>query len=378
MEPRRAGIRFPQLALHRWVTAVTIVLFSWVLVSPETYFFPRFAGVATDSSSYVAWAMSIAIDGDLDFSNEIADRLNIYPNGHARPVHPAGPGIMAAPVVAILSLGDRLSGHPVIEDRAQLGGSWSYFGYLVASAGALIGGLLLASRSVLSMTRSLTPTFVILVLAGTGIPYYALKQSTIGHSFEFLAAVLVLFGVVRLRRNDRGPLLSMLLIGAGVCFSLLVRPANVNVVLLPLLVHLMLELAHSGLEMQRTRPSTSRRLASGTAVGLVGTFGVNALIYGSPYPSFRQQYGNPAVRAAEVLEVTSSTAIEASLTLGPLAAAREFIVDTTPRAQTALGRLSDLPTIVFTQEYGLLWFMPIVPTGGLLLIVSLAVLWRRR
>lgn len=362
---------------RRWGTVLVIVFFSWALASPERYFFPDFAKTTADDASYVAYAISIALDGDLDFSNEIANRLTRFPNGQVRPAHPAGPGIMAAPVVAVLSLGDRLIGHPVIEDRAQFGGSWSYLGYFIASAGALIGGLLLASRATLAIATSLSPRFLLVILAGTGLPFYGLKRFTMGHSFEFLAASLVLWGVVRLRRHDRDPLRSMLLIGAGVTFSLLVRPANVNIVLLPVLVHLVLELAPGTLVRPRARESASRWLAGGTALGLVGMFWMNAFLYGTLYPSFRQQYQSPRVEVAEAAPSASGTTIETS-SLSSFAAAIEFVSDTTPRALMAMNRVSDIPTVLFTQEYGLLWFMPIVPIGGVLLLVSLGTLWRRR
>lgn len=368
MSRQRRTTGSPRLSLRRWGTVAVIVLFSWALASPERYFFPNFANTAADDATYVAYAMSIALDGDLDFSNEIAARLTTYPNGLTRPVHPAGPGIMAAPIVAVLSVWDRVSGHPVIDDREQLGGSWSYFGYFIASAGALIGGLLLASRTALAMTRSLSPLFLILVLAGTGLPFYGLRRFTMGHSFEFLAVTMVLWAVVRLRQSDRPPLPSMLLLSTGVALSLLVRPANVNIVLLPVIVHLLFTLVPRAAEEKTARTSASRWLAGGTVLGLTATFATNAFLYGTPYPSFGQQYGSTRVQAPE----------GESSRQGLVSAATEFFADTIPRAMTALSRVSDIPTVLFTQEYGLVWFMPIVPVGGLLLVVSLIVLWRRR
>ena len=317
--------------------------------------------------------MSLALDGDLNFSNEVADRLVVYPNGRIRPVHPAGPGIMAAPFVAVFSLGDRLSGHSVIENRAHLGGSWSYFGYLVASTGALMGSLLLAARSTLATTRALSPQFLILILAGSGIPYYGLRKFTFGHSFEFLAATLVLWGVLRLRQQNRSSLQSSLLIAAGVAFSLLVRPANVNVVLLPVIVHLLLDFVPETSAGPRADKSAFGWLSGGTVLGLVGTFVANSFLYGTPYPSFRQQYLSPIATSVEAASAAAETS-----TRGLVAAAFELGSDTAPRALTAVSRVSDLHTIVFTQEYGLFWFMPIVPIGLLLLILSLVMLWRRR
>lgn len=198
-----------------------------------------------------------------------------------------------------------------------------------------------------------------------------------GHSFEFLAASFVLWGVVRLRRQDHNPLWSMLLVGAGVTFSLLVRPANVNIVLLPVLVHLLLDLVPGNLGEQPERRFTPGWIASGTALGLAGAFGSNAFLYGTPYPSYGQQYWSPPVNAVEVAAAPSGTALTAS-SLDPLKATVEFASDTAPRALTAVSRVSDIRTILFTQEFGLFWFMPIVPIGALILIVSLVTLWRRR
>ena len=371
--------RTSPIGLRRMGMLTLIVFFVWSLAAPERLFVPRFANKAADDATYLAYAMSIALDGDLDFSNEIADALIIYPNGRIRPVHPAGPGIMAAPVVALFSVGDRLAGHPVIGDRAQLAGSWTYFGYLVASATALVGGLLLASRAASTITRSLSPAFLVLVLAGTGLPYYGLKRFTMGHSFEFFAASLVLWAVARMRRHDLDPFRPMLLVGAGVMLSLIVRPANVNIVLLPSLAYLLLELAATSAGQQSAKASSPRWLAAGTLLGLAGTFLTNAFLYGTPYPSFRQQYLSPRVAPDSAGSPPAETGemVDAS-TQGLLSAAIEFVADTTPRALAALGRVGDLPNVLLTPEYGLLWFMPIVPIGGGLLLASLVTLWRRR
>ena len=350
-----------------------VFFFVWTLATPEQFFFPRFMG-GGDDATYVAYAMSAALDGDLDFSNEIAGQLIVSPNGQIRPVHPAGPGLVAAPLVAIFSVGDRLTEHPVVDDRAQLGGSWSYFGFFLASASALIIGLLLTSRSVLSLTATLSPKFLTIVLAGTGIPYYGLKRFTMGHSFEFFAAGIILLAVVRFRRANCNPLLSAMSIGAGVALSLLVRPANVNVTFLPALVYFLMQLFPSNLTSPRIKAAALRWIATGTLLGVVFTFASNSALYGTLYPSFGQQYLSSEVR--ENSQDVNQGGIGA--TSPSLASSiNEFVVDTTPRAMTAFGRLSDLSTIVFAQEYGLLWFMPIVPVGGLLLLLSLIVVWRQ-
>lgn len=352
----------------RWTAYFVIAFFSWALASPENYFFPRFAGTGADDASYVAYAFSLGLDGDLDFSNEIADRITTFPNGRALPVHPSGPGLMAAPVVAVFSLVDRANDHPVINDRTRIAGSWSYFGYLATSAGSLMGGLLLTTRTALLISNRLSPLFLVLILGGSGLAYYGLRQFTMGHSFEFFASSMVLWAVVLLRRRDFDPIWAYLMLSAGVSLSLLIRPANVNIVLLPLLAYLIMQISSNVQVLRSANRPQFWWLAAGTLTGLFGTLAVNAILLGTPYPSFRQQYSSEGVQAS--LEGHQSP-------LGLLDAARELAADIAPRAGMALRNLSDLQTVIFTQEYGLLWFMPIVPIGGLMLIVSLVLLGRR-
>lgn len=342
---------------------IVVVFLSWSLASPENLFFPTFAYTNDDDASYVAYAMSLALDGDLDFTNEIAGRLTTFPNGHVRPVHPSGPGIMAAPVVALFSVGDRLSSHPVIDNRGQFGGSWSFLGYLVASLSALIAGISLLSRSILSIVSRLSPSFIILAICGAGVPYYGFKRFTMGQSFEFFAAALVVWAIVRLRRLDSNPLVSAFLVMLGVACSLLSRPANINIVLLPIIVHLILSLVARTSNPRETRADSARWAVVGTTFGLALTFVTNAFLYGSYYPSFGMQYLSPGFDIANAMSIAGSV--------------NAFVSDTVPRAAQALSRVSHLPIVVFTQEYGLLWFMPIVPIGGILLFGSLILTWRR-
>jgi hypothetical protein len=286
--------------------------------------------------------MTLGIDLDLDYSNEIANRVLERPSGSLTPTHPIGPGIVAAPFVGAFSLVDRALGQPVIHDRTAFAGSWSIFGFFVASASALLAGAWFYLRSFELLQVRLSRPFVLLLLAGTGVAFYGLNRFTMGHSFEFAASALVLWASVALatehphpqvRGLRRGPILVAL--ASGIVLSLLIRPANVNILLLPSIMWTSLRM-HEGRGPGLVTRAAIRRLALVLVPSGVVLFALNRVLYGAFIPSRSQMYGSrPRGVLDQVMEVILA--------------------------------LPSLRHVLFSSEYGIVYFMAIVPIGITLL-----------
>lgn len=315
--------------LSRSVPATVLIFLAvWGLASPAMVFQPLLFG---DDASYVAHAMTIAIDFDLDYSNEIATRVRERPSGASTPTHPIGPGILAAPFVAAFSLVDRAIGHPVIIERAQFSGTWSFLGFYAASAGALLAGAWFYVRVFSALGVRLSRAFVLLLLAGTGVAFYGLNRFTMGHSFEFAMAGLVLWASVLLsvHRRWRGLLVGALVL--GIVLSILIRPANINIVILPALTWTALRVTGVSHRPLLERAET-RRLLLFVAPGVLLLMLFNLALYGFVFPSRNQMYG---MRSRSLYEQLTEV----------------------------VRALPSLRHVLFSSEYGIIFFMPVVPVG---------------
>jgi len=213
-------------------TAGGIVILAVLLIATPSRIFAD--GLSADDASYVAHAFTLAFDGDLDYSNESFDWVVEGPNG-SRPAHPIGPGLAAAPVVALFAVIDRLEGNAIVSDRTQVSTSRAILGFYVASVIALGGAiyaLVMAIRMV--MDRPEARKTIIIAIMGSGIPFYALNRFTMSHSFEFLFLSLMILAGVRLVRTQQNRAATWLLLGLSSSMTLLIRPGNLPFLLLPL------------------------------------------------------------------------------------------------------------------------------------------------
>jgi hypothetical protein len=208
----------------------------------------------------------------------------------------------------------------------------------------------------------------------------------------------------------------MFLLALGIASSLLVRPANINIVLLPPLVQmLLLRFAPEDGDTGVWRPAGRWRLALGVGVGTGVAFLTNVLLYATPYPSLARQYsgvpsgptpGTTSASAGPASGVVSPSGSEAAASAGspPASATRpddastgspqvseepssivsdapweallDFAADTAPRAVDAAMNILDLRIVLLSQEFGIVWFMPVAAIGGILLLATLVSEWR--
>jgi hypothetical protein len=330
-----------KLSPHRLFEAVAIVLVLWGLTSPSMIFQPSLFG---DDASYVAHAMTIGIDLDLDYSNEIATTVRERPSGVMTPTHPIGPGLLAAPFVGAFSLVDRALREAVIDDREHFGGTWSILGFFVASSGALLVGAALYLQAFGLLDVKLSRRFALLLLGGTGVAFYGLNRFTMGHSFEFATAALVFWAAVALSTAGHRRGLKLALLAAGVVLSLLIRPANVNIVLLPVIIAMFLRAG----EIQQSPLITRReagRFALTASAAIAVLLMLNQTLYGYVLPNRSQMYGS---RSRGVLD--------------------QFI-------EVVLA-LPSLRYVLLSSEYGTLYFMAVVPVGITLLAATAVSHWQ--
>lgn len=242
-----------------------------------------------DDTSYLSHAFTIGLDFDLDYSNEIA---TTFIKGRQFPVHPIGSGLLAAPFVAVFGILDRVGNHLVINERISHTGSWAFFGFLFAVNLYFLTALFLYWSSLNLFNVKYSVGVNLLIMLSTGVIYYVLGRFTMSHGFEFFSLALCLYTASKFSRNLCVCVQSYgfwcLFNGLSVVLSLLVRSANLPVIILPYLVLLMYS-------VEFNRSLTWRPIAILTLSLLLWLipYGIwNYVMFGDMLPEMDQVYGN--------------------------------------------------------------------------------------
>ncbi len=309
-----------------------------------------------DDVTYLSYAMSLGIDGDLDFSNELKCCQNMALNGRV-PGGFYGAGLMAAPFVFLFSLADRATGHAVIEDRSQFLHSWSYFGFSFAVHFYFLAAVFLLLRTARRLDRRAGPAMVLLMAIGSGVYYFVFGRPRMAHGFEFFALSLALFGgalaAEALRENGRR-LWSAAGIGAlGAILTVGVRFSDLNVLLLPVVTLLLvLSLTTSAPSAPSSLKGFLIRYAIALCLGLVPLALMNLAVYDHVLLTSRVVYAN----------TTQLTSLESG----------------SPAILQWLSLVNNLPVLFFGSEFGLLYTHPVAFLGSAAAILMLSLQLVRR
>jgi hypothetical protein len=293
-----------------------------------------------DAGSYLSHAFTIGLDGDLNYGNEVSALGGCMNPARTSPCHPMGPGILAAPFVAAFSVIDRLNHHPVLKNRQAYVGSWSYFGLQFATAFYFLAGIALYQ---LALRRWISPLIVALAVVSSGLLWYVTFRFSFGHAYEFFTLALLTAGCVGLcSATERRIIAALVIVVALATFStLMVRWVTYGLVSVPVLVvatHYLIE-----------RCGHYRRALllgySGIAAGAI-------LVAAFHYYTFR------------ILWPTPGYFYEAG-TFDHVAAGAPLSV--------ILHNLTNLPLLVFSSEFGLLYTFPLFPIA----VLATLFMWAR-
>ena len=304
-----------------------------------------------DDTSYISHAFTIALDFDLRYQNEPVFRPDaghyLAPNGLV-PAHPIGPGLMAAPFVAFFSIFDHIADNPIIRDHANYPGSWSLFGFFIAAASWFLFGAWLYMDALEAIGAKTSRWTILLFASGIGLPYYILVRPTMGHAFEFASVALVFWGAIRVMVPGKlNRAIPEICIAIGMLLTMLVRMADANILLLPIIVWGLLLLCR-----RADWPGLTFRydglvslIAAAVALSILISFSI--ALYGVPIPGIGATYGY-----VSFFTIPSG---------GPLGIAWE-----------GLCNLPLLWPLLTTSQFGLIYSAPILPAGALAIGLILA------
>lgn len=146
-------------------------------------------GLEVDDAEYYYTAATIGIDFDLDFSNQMKGIENRYLNKEVKkivPFHPIGAGVLASPFVFIGNFFSSISS----EDNLI---SPVYFLYSIAPIFYLFMTLKLMQMSLEKLNITYENNLLLLMFFGTGIGYYAFDRFSMSHVYEVFGTATVIY-----------------------------------------------------------------------------------------------------------------------------------------------------------------------------------------
>lgn len=204
-------------------------IFFIMFFSPNLFYIK----IKDDEASYFSHALTLGLDGDMDYTNELVDD---WSKNHLMPSHPIGSGILAAPFVAIFGIIDRIIGNPIIENHYNYLGSWSLFGYVFAVNILFFTGIFFYIKSfqLLGLLSTELWFFILFIFSNT-IPYFVINKYFFSHGFEFFAVALLFWCVVIIYdkvKQGKPPVRYLYLFGSVFSLNLFIRYSNINLFLL--------------------------------------------------------------------------------------------------------------------------------------------------
>ncbi len=191
-------------------------------------------GLEVDDAEYYYNAVTLGLDFDLDFSNQMEGVENRYLNRETRkivPFHPIGSGILGAPFVFIGNLFSSIS-----NDKNLI--SSVYFGYSLASIFYFFLSIILIQRALKKLNISYDNFLLILMIFGTGVGYYAFDRFSMSHIYELFATSFLIYlsSVVVEKPRNLNKSLILFNIGFLIYIFLAIRWVNYFFFLVPALI----------------------------------------------------------------------------------------------------------------------------------------------
>ena len=316
-----------------------LVIFSLIKIDYRFQEIPY--GLEVDDAEYYYSAVTIGIDFDLDFSNQMIGIENRFLNKEIKkivPFHPIGSGALASPFIVVGNLLQRM-----FKQTGLI--SIVYFLYSLSPIFYLLISIRLIQNSLKSLQITFNNNLLLLSILGTGISYYSFDRFSMSHIYEFFGTSFLIYLTTKsLKEQDSLKLRYInFLLGFLMFFFLSIRWTNYLYFLIPLIIYLI-----SGKTVNKLYFKVSFLL--GWFIGLV------LFLYHTKY-----LYGIYTLNQAPiVLSVENSFSTNFS---------RFF--DLSLFMENMMFLFRGLAVIVFSQEFGVFFFAPIIFISFILFIYLL-------
>ena len=284
-----------------------------------------------DDYDYFSHAETISEDFDFDYTNQLPDKSRYYRNNKNAPFGFLGAGLLSSPFMLIGSIFDQIFDNklPMINLK-NLTYSFSSIFYLIFSMGLI---------NKISQFFNVKINYT-LYLFGSGIIYYAFERYSMTSVYELFTILLTIHLSILFIKNSHDVRVISFLLPLSVLLAILVRWTNLFVLLIPFIIIIRFNKEKPGLLKQLLNRYYFLSLT--VSIGLFSL--LSKLIYG--VITFSPSYVYMVDEFDNLVQVSI------------LQNFPTFIKDS----------VLDFINIMFSQEFGLFWFSPIVFIGTTLVI----------
>jgi hypothetical protein len=282
----------------------------------------------SDDYDYYVHAETIALDFDLDYSNQNIRSWNYNLYGKSTPIGFIGSGILSAP---FLFIGNLIS--TVTNENDKNIYNFTVLFYSLSSIFYLFLSYIFIYKTSRILKSNLSKYLILLIFAGSGVAYFAFERFSMTHAYEVFTTSLIIFLTCKYCVDNKSRSYAFL-IPFALNLALLVRLSNYYVLLVPLITRLLIK---EKIDLDSKLKFKKEFLLS-TFTNLIIYYYISLQLYGKLIFDPRKIYGSN-ISISENL-VSNNNIFETLSTL----------------VKTGF-------TIVFGLEFGLLWCSPILFIG---------------
>ena len=291
----------------------------------------------SDDFDYLIHAETITEDFDLDYSNQLKNiedkRFN--KNNKVAPIAPIGTGILSSPFLYIGNLIENYSKGSDFMNYSLLIYSFSSIFYFFAS-------IKLISITLNNLSINYSKYELLILISGSGVIYYAFERFSMSHIYELFTGSLIFYISSYIYTKKIPSKIYFFILPFSILLGILVRWVNYYFLFIPLLFKILFP--------EQTKNSVkilkNINFLIGSAISTLLFFIHTNLLYGKYTLDPRYVYlkDNISNESYATKQITIS------------------VID----------YLNSLKIVLFSQEFGLLFFSPVIFIGFLIAIIELA------
>ncbi len=291
----------------------------------------------SDDSDYFMHSETIVEDFDFDYSNQLGvyDESRFFKNKSA-PIGFPGTGIFAAPFMLLGIYLDKVLLN-LFNLELEITNFKIYF-YSISSIFYILISINLLTKTMDILKIKYNPFHIFIYFLGSGVTYYALERYSMTHAYEVFSMSIIIYLSAYFFSNNRKNYLMIFLISFFIVLGFYVKWVYFYIFLLPLII--------KSLFFKESKKSL---YLTPTFLLTFSGFLFLALILSEKI------YGEFTLNASTVYGKNLATIA---------------VQNTTENIVYIFDLLKNFIIILFTQEFGLLWFQPIVFISTIIIIYN--------
>ena len=213
---------------------ILIILLSFLRID---YRFKSSVECCSDDYDYFIHAETIALDFDLDYTNQNPRDFRYYSNNKNTPIGFIGSGILSAPFLLFGNILSNLFNENLDSEIFN----YKIFFYSLSSVFYFLISYFLIYKCLEKLNIKFEKYFLLLIFSGSGVTYFAFERFGMTHVYEVFTISLLIFCCLNFYTNNIYFKYYALLIPFVMLIGFLTRMSNIYLFLLPIIIKFFLK-----------------------------------------------------------------------------------------------------------------------------------------